>query len=495
MHVAALRAVAQGVVDEDDGHQRFGDGRGADAHAGIVPSMRFHRGGRVVQVHGLPRQADARCGFDGDGGHHVLPGADAAEHAAGVVRGEALRGEFVAMLRAFLRHAGKACADLHTFHRVQAHERVGDVGVELVVERLAPACGHAAGGNHDARADRVARFAQRVHIRLQLGHDVGVGREKRVLMHRVPGLEGDGHFAELGHAGANRHAVLRGEPLLGHRTGGDDGRGQPGRRATAAARIAQAVFAPVGVVGMAGAEGVQDVAVVLAALVGVADEQGDGRAGGLALEHAGEDFHLIGFLPLRHMATGAGAAAVEIGLDVGLAQRHARRTAVDHATDGRAMGFAEGGDCKQQAEGVAGHGWTFRVEGEGRALARLGAACRAPRQSRRCSSPARGRRGGRQRPPRPPARRDRRTPAPCRPAAAALWRDSSPSHRRSQSSGRRPTGRQAAAPSSRRVSWCWNAARTPPECGLKRHGNRPAFDAAARRSWWRWPWGGERSRR
>ena len=68
---------------------------------------------------------------------------------------------------------------------------------------------------------------------------------------------------------------------------------------------------------MAGAKGVQDVAVVLAALVGVADKQGDGRAGSLALEHAGEDFHLIGFLPLRDVAAGAGAAAVEIGLDVG----------------------------------------------------------------------------------------------------------------------------------------------------------------------------------
>src|ERR1700744_5511109 len=50
--------------------------------------------------------------------------------------------------------------------------------------------------------------------------------------------------------------------------------------APAAARIAQAVLAPVGVVGVAGAEGVEDVAVVLAALVGVANEQRDRRAGG-----------------------------------------------------------------------------------------------------------------------------------------------------------------------------------------------------------------------
>ena len=54
-------------------------------------------------------------------------------------------------------------------------------------------------------------------------------------------------------------------------------------------RVAQPVLAPVGVVGVAGAEGVEDVAVVLAALVLIADQQADRRAGGLAFVDAGED--------------------------------------------------------------------------------------------------------------------------------------------------------------------------------------------------------------
>jgi hypothetical protein len=102
----------------------------------------------------------------------------------------------------------------------------------------------------------------------------------------------------------------------------------------------------VGVVGVAGAEGLQDVAVVLAALVGVADQQGDRRAGGPALVHAGEDLHRVGFVALRDELAGAGAAAVQIALDVGLAQGHAGRAAVDHAADGRAVGFTEVGDCE-----------------------------------------------------------------------------------------------------------------------------------------------------
>ncbi len=107
---------------------------------------------------------------------------------------------------------------------------------------------------------------------------------------------------------------------------------------------------------MAGAEGVEDVAVVLAALVGVADQQRDRRAGGQALVHAGQDLHRIGLVALRHVAAGAGAAPVQVGLDVGLGQRHAGRAAVDDAADGRAMAFAEVGDAEQFAEGAAGHG-------------------------------------------------------------------------------------------------------------------------------------------
>ena len=59
------------------------------------------------------------------------------------------------------------------------------------------------------------------------------------------------------------------QPFLGHRAGGDH-RGRSAReRAPAAARIADAVLVPVGIVGMAGTETARDVAVVLAALVGV----------------------------------------------------------------------------------------------------------------------------------------------------------------------------------------------------------------------------------
>ena len=65
---------------------------------------------------------------------------------------------------------------------------------------------------------------------------------------------------------------------------------------------------------------------------------------------------LLRFLALRHMAAGARAAAVQVVLDVGLAQSQAGWAAVNHAANGWAVGFTKVGDCEKGAEGVAAHG-------------------------------------------------------------------------------------------------------------------------------------------
>ena len=171
-----------------------------------------------------------------------------------------------------------------------------------------------------------------------------------------PVLEADGQLAQVRHAAGKAGAALLAQPLACHRAGGHGGRGQACRGSAAAARVAQAVLLPVGVVGVTGAKALRDVAVVLAALVLVADQQADRRAGGVALVDAGQDLHLVGLLPLGDELAAAGAAPVQLGLDVGLRQRQAGRAAVDHAADGRAMGFTEIRDGKQSAEGVAAHG-------------------------------------------------------------------------------------------------------------------------------------------
>jgi hypothetical protein len=107
------------------------------------PWVSTRAGSPAVEVHRAARQADARGRLDRHVHDDVLPGRNAAEHAAGVVAEEALRRHLVAMLAALLRDAGKAGADLDALDRVDAHHRVGDLGIETVIDRLAPARRHA----------------------------------------------------------------------------------------------------------------------------------------------------------------------------------------------------------------------------------------------------------------------------------------------------------------------------------------------------------------
>ena len=79
------------------------------------------------------------------------------------------------MPAAALRHDAETVADLDALDRVDAHHRPGDVGVELVEQRLTQSDRHASGAQLDARTAGVTSAAQLVHVRLELRHDAGIG--------------------------------------------------------------------------------------------------------------------------------------------------------------------------------------------------------------------------------------------------------------------------------------------------------------------------------
>ena len=132
-------------------------------------------------------------------------------------------------------------------------------------------------------------------------------------------------------------------------------RGLAGRRPAAAPMVPDPVLGEIGVVGVGGPEHVADAGIVAGPRVGVLDEERDRGAGGGPLEHPGEDPHLVRLAPLGGMATPAGAAPVEIGLEVGFREGEPGRTAVHHAPDRRAVALAERGHREVGSEGVAGH--------------------------------------------------------------------------------------------------------------------------------------------
>ena len=204
-----------------------------------------------------------------------------------MVTGEALRRELVAVLAAALAHHVEAVADGYGFHGVDAHQGVGDVGVQPVKHGFAEADGDVSRFNMQLRAHGVERFAHGIHVVFQVGDLALVGGKEGVVANQFFAFKRDFELAHLAHPADDFGAELLAQPFFGHGTGGHAGGGFARRASATAAIVADAVFVPIGVVGMARAELLGDVAVVAAALVGVADEEGDGRAGGAPFKHAG----------------------------------------------------------------------------------------------------------------------------------------------------------------------------------------------------------------
>ncbi len=209
--------------------------------------------------------------------------------------------------------------------------------------------------------------------------------EKRVVFHRIPVETSGTDLAQLRQEPAHQHAIPLLEPLLGDHARGDAHGGFARRRAPAAARIANAVLLPVGVIRMARTELLGDVAVILAALIGIADQQADRRAGGTAFVHAGQDLDLIGLAARRGVPALAAGTALQIVGELFRRNLQAGRAAVDDAADRRPVRFAKGGDSEQLAERIGTHARRLIAARPARRCGRRGRSIRGI-PPRRCPS-------------------------------------------------------------------------------------------------------------
>src|SRR5690606_20666004 len=122
----------------------------------------------------------------------------------------------------------------------------------------------------------------------------------------VPSHKRNGNRPELAHVATYLCAKGLMQPFLGDGTGRHRWGGQACRRAPATTRISLTVLMPIGVIGVSGTKCVLDIAVVFAARIRIANQQGDGGTGGAALIHARQDFNTVGFTSLCDMARCAG---------------------------------------------------------------------------------------------------------------------------------------------------------------------------------------------
>ena len=235
---------------------------------------------------------------------------------------------------------------------------MGQLALNAVEPRLADARGQTGHNRFQNTADAVAlaarsadsrlhgfllrRIQQRKVSGLRVGHDQPRSTGKRCVL----------HACTLGNMGVDLYAQAV-QHRLADRARRNACRRNAAREVPAAARVLKALVLGVGrVVGVAGAQQVGGFGVVAAAGIQVADHQGDGRAGGAALIHAGEELHGVGLGAGGGKTIPAGAAAVHGRGNRGLIHRQARGQPVEHCPHGRSMALTKNRHTDGISKGV-----------------------------------------------------------------------------------------------------------------------------------------------
>eukprot|EP00211_Chloroparvula_japonica_P007847 CAMPEP_0119139824 /NCGR_PEP_ID=MMETSP1310-20130426/28187_1 /TAXON_ID=464262 /ORGANISM="Genus nov. species nov., Strain RCC2339" /LENGTH=309 /DNA_ID=CAMNT_0007131147 /DNA_START=31 /DNA_END=955 /DNA_ORIENTATION=+ len=291
---------------------------------GVVPPAGAQLGVLARAVHRALLHGDGAGGLEGHADDDVLPVGDAALDAPRAVGPRphlpSAHVELVVVLAAQHPGALKAAADLEAFARRERHHRPGQVGLELVEHRGAQApraaphdAGHPPaaalppvphvvdGGDHPLRR-RLVRAPHDVGLDVGHGHGGGV----HLALHVLHGAHPAEHL---------RAAHLL-QQLLGHGPRGDPPDGLPRAAPAPACDAPHPVLGIVCRVRMARPICHCHLAVVLGALIPVRHDDGDGGAQGDAVQHAGHDLGGVALLARRREARLAGAAAVELRLDL-----------------------------------------------------------------------------------------------------------------------------------------------------------------------------------
>ena len=345
------------MVGEDEEGHGFDHGNGSGENAGVVTAASFE-GGVLVRVGG-DRELFVHDGgdrFEGDAEGDGFAIGDPALDAAGAVAGGAdaafLHAEGVVVFASGEKCSGEAAADFEALGGGQAEHGLGEVGVEFVEDRFSESWRAVADGAGDDSADAVAFGAHGFDEICHRFHGVWVGGPHDIAFDHGggdgggvdDGLEVLDAFDPCDNFEAGGEV---GDDLAGDGGGGDAADGFAGAGAAAALPVADAVFGIVGVVGVAGTVFGSHFRVGFRAGVLVADHDGDGRSEGEAIEDAREDFAAVEFLARGDDFALAGAAAVEVLLDIFRGEGQAGRAAVDDNADAAAVAFTPCGNAEQ----------------------------------------------------------------------------------------------------------------------------------------------------
>jgi len=248
--------------------------------------------------------------------------------------------ERVVVLRAAHAGCGEARSELDTTAGGDAEHRLGQIGVQLVEDRVAQSCRDAADRHDDPAAHGVPFGAHRLDPLGDGRRRPGIGAEDGARIHVGfgDGVRIDLRFDRFHRPDAGHYldSTRPAQQLAGHGAGGDPAHRLPSRGPAAAARIADPVAGQIGVIRVRRAQDVLEFRVVLASGRPVAHQQQDRGAQGQAFVDAGQDLHRVRFRTGRRVGQ-AGTAARELHLDLLSRDGQSGRTSVHDAAHGRAV--------------------------------------------------------------------------------------------------------------------------------------------------------------
>src|SRR5690606_27563099 len=132
-HISALRPMTQRMIHQHESQHCLGDRRRAYANARIVTTMRFHHHWLTVLVDGVTRGTDTGSQLDRNRSRAVVPGRNTAQYSTRMVAGKTFRRDFIAVLGSLLRDRSKTGTDLDALDRIDTHQCISDVRIQLVI--------------------------------------------------------------------------------------------------------------------------------------------------------------------------------------------------------------------------------------------------------------------------------------------------------------------------------------------------------------------------
>lgn len=155
-----LCAVAEPVIDEDEGGHGFDDGDGAWEDAGVVATAALEAFGLAIGADGILFAHDGGGGFKGGAEEERFTIGDAALDTAGAVRAGTDVAltifEGVVVLAAAEACTGEAATDFEAFGGRDGEHGFGEVGLEAVEDRFAESGGHGMYDSADNATDAIA---------------------------------------------------------------------------------------------------------------------------------------------------------------------------------------------------------------------------------------------------------------------------------------------------------------------------------------------------